>query len=83
MEIVKESLAKGRGITYTFYDKSSLAPTTQLQVADGVPADRQRRPAHDARRRDIDAAAESGEYLGLRQPGPGPRRCRHRRPPLP
>ena len=33
LEIVKDSLAKGRGISYTFYDKSSLAPTSQLQVA--------------------------------------------------
>ena len=63
MEIVKESLAKGRGISYTFYDKSSLAPTTQLQVStasqliDSAELHMLRAAA------DIDAAAASGEYM--------------------
>src|SRR5919108_2230376 len=36
LEAVMESLAKGRGISYTFYSTSSLAPTTQLQVAEAA-----------------------------------------------
>lgn len=63
MEIVQESLAKGRGISYTFYDKSRLAPTTQLQVAqaaqliDGAHLHLMRAAG------DIDRAAEAGEHL--------------------
>lgn len=36
LEIVKSSLAKGRGISYTFYEKSNLAPSTHLQVAEAA-----------------------------------------------
>lgn len=63
LEIVMESLAKGRGISYTFYDKSSLAPTTQLQVSaaaqliDSAELHMLRAAA------DIDRAAASGEGM--------------------
>jgi alkylation response protein AidB-like acyl-CoA dehydrogenase len=33
LELVLASLAKGRGLTYTNYNKSSLAPSTQIQIA--------------------------------------------------
>jgi 3-hydroxy-9,10-secoandrosta-1,3,5(10)-triene-9,17-dione monooxygenase len=35
-EVVADSLAKGKGITLTFYEKSSEAPTSQLQYAEAV-----------------------------------------------
>lgn len=63
LEIVQDSLAKGRGISYTFYDKANLAPTTQIQVAEAAQLID---TAHLHMMRaagDIDAAAESGEYL--------------------
>ena len=63
LEIVLESLAKGRGISYTFYDKSSLAPTTQLQVAEASQlidsAFLHAMRAAD----DIDRAARTEDYL--------------------
>ncbi len=63
LEIVLDSLAKGRGISYTFYDKSRLAPTSQLQVAAAAQlidtAFLHLMRAAD----DIDRAAASGEYL--------------------
>lgn len=63
LEIVQGSLAKGRGISYTFYDKSRLAPTTQLQVS---AAAQLIDTAHLHLMRaagDIDAAALAGEHL--------------------
>lgn len=63
MELVQASLAKGRGISYTFYDKSSLAPTTQLQVAQAAQLI-DTAELHMLRAAgDIDRAAASGEYL--------------------
>ncbi|GAB3180235.1 alkylation response protein AidB-like acyl-CoA dehydrogenase [Micromonospora palomenae] len=63
LEIVQASLAKGRGISYTFYDKSSLAPTTQLQVAQAAQLI-DTAELHMLRAAgDIDRAAASGEYL--------------------
>ena len=62
-EIVQDSLAKGRGISYTFYDKARLAPTTQLQVAqasqliDSAHLHLMRATA------DIDRAAQTGKHL--------------------
>lgn len=63
LEIVQDSLAKGRGIAYTFYDKSRLAPTSQLQVAQAAQLID---TAHLHLMRaagDIDRAAAGGEYL--------------------
>ena len=65
LEIVKDSLAKGRGISYTFYDKSSLAPTSQLQVAEASQLIDTAFLHMMRAARDIDEAAESGEYLGF------------------
>lgn len=63
LEIVKASLAKGRGISYTFYEKSSLAPTTQLQVAQASQLI-DTAELHMLRAAgDIDGAAAAGEYL--------------------
>ncbi|WP_067432791.1 acyl-CoA dehydrogenase family protein [Nocardioides jensenii] len=63
LELVQASLAKGRGISYTFYDKSSLAPTTQLQVAKAAQLI-DTAELHMLRAgADIDRAAASGEYL--------------------
>lgn len=63
LDIVRGSLAKGRGISYTFYDKSRLAPTTQLQVAQAAQLI-DSASLHAMRAAcDIDAAAASGEYL--------------------
>jgi alkylation response protein AidB-like acyl-CoA dehydrogenase len=33
LELVKGSLAKGRGIAYTFYEQAKLAPGTHLEIA--------------------------------------------------
>ena len=63
LEIVQESLAKGRGINYTFYDKSSLAPTTQLQVAEAAQLIDSAELHMMRAARDIDTAAESGDYM--------------------
>lgn len=63
LEIVRGSLAKGRGISYTFYDKSRLAPTTQLQVAEAAQLIDSAFLHAMRAARDIDAAAASGEYL--------------------
>ena len=63
LEIVQASLAKGRGISYTFYDKSSLAPTTQLQVAEAAQLI-DTAELHMLRAAgDIDRAAAAGENL--------------------
>lgn len=63
MEIVQGSLAKGRGISYTFYDKSLLAPTTQLQMAKAAQLI-DTAELHMLRAgADIDRAAASGDYL--------------------
>lgn len=62
-EIVTESLAKGRGISYTFYDKSSLAPTTQLQMSQAAQLIDTAELHMMRAARDIDAAAASGDYL--------------------
>jgi 3-hydroxy-9,10-secoandrosta-1,3,5(10)-triene-9,17-dione monooxygenase len=35
-EVVAESLAKGKGLSLTFYDKASEAPASQLQYAEAV-----------------------------------------------
>ncbi|MET9255624.1 acyl-CoA dehydrogenase family protein [Streptomyces sp. NPDC003717] len=36
LDLVTESLAKGRGISYTFYEKSAEAPSTQIQLAEAA-----------------------------------------------
>jgi len=65
LEIVQESLAKGRGISYTFYDKSRLAPTTQLQVAQAAQLIDSAHLHLMRAAGDIDDAAKAGEHLDL------------------
>ncbi|MEU6841647.1 acyl-CoA dehydrogenase family protein [Streptomyces sp. NPDC046716] len=36
MDVVSASLAKGKGISYTFYERASEAPSTQIQVAEAA-----------------------------------------------
>ncbi|MFD5722739.1 acyl-CoA dehydrogenase family protein [Streptomyces sp. NPDC127036] len=36
MDVVKSSLAKGKGISYTFYERASEAPSTQIQLAEAA-----------------------------------------------
>uniref|UniRef100_A0AAU2VJ77 Acyl-CoA dehydrogenase family protein n=1 Tax=Streptomyces sp. NBC_00008 TaxID=2903610 RepID=A0AAU2VJ77_9ACTN len=36
MDLVKASLAKGRGISYTFYERAGEAPSTQIQLAEAA-----------------------------------------------
>lgn len=65
LEIVMESLAKGRGISSTFYSESRLAPTTQLQVAEAEQLiDTAQLHAMRAAG-DIDRAARSGNHLDV------------------
>lgn len=63
LELVKASLAKGRGISYTFYDNASHAPSTQMQLAEAAQlvdtAELHMLRAAD----DIDTWAASGEYM--------------------
>ncbi|MDX6741677.1 acyl-CoA dehydrogenase family protein [Actinocorallia sp. A-T 12471] len=66
LELVEASLAKGRGISYTFYEKSTLAPTTQLQIARAAQLI-DTAELHMLRAAgDIDGAAAKGEYLDFR-----------------
>ncbi|MFD4668880.1 acyl-CoA dehydrogenase family protein [Lentzea sp. NPDC058450] len=65
LEVVSGSLAKGRGISYTFYERASEAPSTQLQLAEAAQlvdtAELHLLRAAD----DIDAWAARGEYMPL------------------
>ncbi|MER6346594.1 acyl-CoA dehydrogenase family protein [Streptomyces sp. NPDC001595] len=36
MDVVSGSLAKGKGISYTFYERASEAPSTQIQLAEAA-----------------------------------------------
>lgn len=46
LDFVKASLAKGKGIAYTFYDRATDAGSTQINFAQGRITDRHRRAAH-------------------------------------
>ncbi|MQA13106.1 MAG: oxidoreductase [Pseudonocardiaceae bacterium] len=62
-ELVQESLAKGRPISYTFYEQSNAAPTTQLQMAEAAMLiDTAYLHAFRAAD-DIDGWAASGSYM--------------------
>ncbi|MFC7487057.1 acyl-CoA dehydrogenase family protein [Knoellia sp. CPCC 206453] len=63
MELVQASLAKGRGISYTFYDKASLAPTSHLSVAKAAQLIDTAELHLMRAANDIDTAAASGVYL--------------------
>lgn len=62
LDNVHETLAKGRGISYTFYEKSAEAPTTQLNLADATQLIDTARLHLFRAAEDIDAAARAGGY---------------------
>ncbi|WP_439028868.1 hypothetical protein [Gordonia terrae] len=63
LELVLASLAKGRGISYTFYDRAVDAGSTQINIAEAASLI-DTAQLHMARAAaDIDAAAASGEYM--------------------
>ncbi|MFB6770697.1 acyl-CoA dehydrogenase family protein [Streptomyces sp. NPDC056337] len=63
MEIVTGSLAKGKGISYTFYERAADSPSTQIQLAEAAhlidTAELHLMRAAD----DIDTWAAKGEYM--------------------
>ncbi|MGW5639914.1 acyl-CoA dehydrogenase family protein [Streptomyces sp. NPDC003832] len=63
MDVVTASLAKGRGISYTFYERASDAPSTQIQLAEAAQLI-DTAMLHLLRAADdIDAWAAKGEYM--------------------
>lgn len=65
LDNVHTSLAKGRGISYTFYEKSAEAPTTQLNLADATQIIDTARLHLFRAADDIDSAARVGGYPDL------------------
>ena len=62
-DIVTASLAQGRGIAYTFYDRASLAPTTQLQMAEAAQLIDTARMHLLRAVDDIDRCAQTDDYM--------------------
>ncbi|MFC9556958.1 acyl-CoA dehydrogenase family protein [Rhodococcus sp. NPDC056960] len=63
LELVKESLAKGRGISYTFYDKSTDSGSTQLNMAHAASLIDTAALHCFRAAADIDAATRTTDYL--------------------
>lgn len=63
MDVVKASLAKGKGISYTFYERASDAPSTQIQLADAAQLIDTARLHLMRAADDIDCWAARGEYM--------------------
>ncbi|UZG59669.1 acyl-CoA dehydrogenase family protein [Rhodococcus opacus] len=63
LEVVKGSLAKGRGISYTFYDKSTDSGSTQINMAQAASLIDTAALHCFRAAADIDAATTSTEYL--------------------
>ena len=63
LELVTESLAKGKGISYTFYEKASEAPSTQIQLAEAAQLIDTAELHLMRAAADIDAWAARGEYM--------------------
>ncbi|MEU3297001.1 acyl-CoA dehydrogenase family protein [Streptomyces longwoodensis] len=63
MDVVKASLAKGRGISYTFYEKASESPSTQIQLAEAAQLIDTARLHLMRAADDIDIWAARGEYM--------------------
>ncbi|MFF8566620.1 acyl-CoA dehydrogenase family protein [Streptomyces albidoflavus] len=63
MELVKASLAKGKGISYTFYERASEAPSTQIQMAEAAMLIDTARLHMLRAADDIDRWAASGQYM--------------------
>ncbi|OIJ63454.1 acyl-CoA dehydrogenase family protein [Streptomyces mangrovisoli] len=65
MEVVTASLAKGKGISYTFYERASEAPSTQLQLAEAAQLVDTARLHLMRAADDIDEWAARGAYMPL------------------
>ncbi|MHA5048127.1 acyl-CoA dehydrogenase family protein [Streptomyces sp. SD15] len=63
MDVVTASLAKGRGISYTFYERASDAPSTQIQLAEAAQLIDTARLHLMRAADDIDSWAARGEYM--------------------
>lgn len=63
MDVVKASLAKGKGISYTFYERASDAPSTQIQLAEAAQLIDTARLHLLRAADDIDSWAARGEYM--------------------
>ncbi|MFG3248814.1 acyl-CoA dehydrogenase family protein [Streptomyces sp. NPDC048187] len=63
MDVVTASLAKGRGISYTFYEKASESPSTQIQLAEAAQLIDTARLHLLRAADDIDSWAARGEYM--------------------
>ncbi|MDQ1181820.1 acyl-CoA dehydrogenase family protein [Rhodococcus sp. SORGH_AS_0301] len=65
LEVVKGSLAKGRGISYTFYDKSIDSGSTQINMAHAASLVDTAMLHCFRAAEDIDAAARSTDYMAF------------------
>ncbi|MCX0242269.1 acyl-CoA dehydrogenase family protein [Streptomyces drozdowiczii] len=63
MDVVRASLAKGKGISYTFYERASEAPSTQIQLAEAAQLIDTARLHLMRAADDIDSWAARGEYM--------------------
>ncbi|MGW1202313.1 acyl-CoA dehydrogenase family protein [Streptomyces cyaneofuscatus] len=63
MDLVTASLAKGRGISYTFYERADEAPSTQIQLAEAAQLVDTARLHLMRGAEDIDTWAASGVYM--------------------
>ncbi|MEU0227252.1 acyl-CoA dehydrogenase family protein [Streptomyces sp. NPDC006284] len=63
MDVVSASLAKGKGISYTFYERAAEAPSTQIQLAEAAQLIDTARLHMLRAADDIDAWAAKGEYM--------------------
>ncbi|MEV5681463.1 acyl-CoA dehydrogenase family protein [Streptomyces sp. NPDC052179] len=63
MDMVQASLAKGKGISYTFYERASEAPSTQIQLAEAAQLIDTARLHLMRAADDIDSWAARDEYM--------------------
>ncbi|OCC13821.1 acyl-CoA dehydrogenase family protein [Streptomyces sp. PTY087I2] len=63
MDVVTASLAKGRGISYTFYERADEAPSTQIQLAEAAQLVDTARLHLMRAAEDIDTWAASEAYM--------------------
>ncbi|GAA1369461.1 acyl-CoA dehydrogenase family protein [Streptomyces beijiangensis] len=63
MDLVSASLAKGKGISYTFYERAADAPSTQIQLAEAAQLIDTARLHLMRAADDIDSWAARGEYM--------------------
>lgn len=65
LDVVTASLAKGKGISYTFYERASEAPSTQIQLAEAAQLIDTAELHMLRAAADIDAWAAKGAYMPL------------------